>query len=531
MSPRLLPALLSAALACAALAATAADGATTIDDAQLQTLVDQAEQLMQSNQYEAALVLLEQAYAETGKQQAAPVARNVLNSLANLHYSTGDLAAAARYYLDLTELDSELGDRQGLSVSLFNLAHTLAARGEHGAAEAQFRRSLQLSEALDDASGAAFTLKALGVNAQALGRLADAEALLGAAHAGFAALGDIDQQAAVQRNLGDVLLASGDAGAAVEHYLQAVPVLARSAFNSALLHAYRGLGQAYEQLGELDKALAIQRAYADLMQLDLEQQNVDAMQRLKAELETQRYADDNERLQLIRTQQARLIEDSRERLRLQGLALGLGAGVVVLVLFMLKRSRQHTRRMQHLATTDELTQLLNRRAILARGREEWLRATRFHQPLSCLMFDADHFKSINDTLGHAVGDAVLKAMSRELQVLLRKTDSVGRIGGEEFLLLAPQTDRLQAMALAERIRAAIEACTVTGLDGRRLSVSVGVAGLQGEQSIDELVQHADQALYIAKSSGRNRCILYHEKKPLPPALQAAARQEQPQLQC
>jgi diguanylate cyclase (GGDEF)-like protein len=167
---------------------------------------------------------------------------------------------------------------------------------------------------------------------------------------------------------------------------------------------------------------------------------------------------------------------------------------------------------------------------MQKGKEEWLRATRFHQPLSCLMFDADHFKSINDTFGHGVGDEVLKSISNELQLLLRKTDSVGRIGGEEFLLLAPQTDRLQAMALAERIRGGIEACQVPGLDGRRISISIGVAGLMGEGSIDELIQHADQALYIAKSSGRNRCILYHEKKPAAQP-RPAGHMEQPQLQC
>jgi diguanylate cyclase (GGDEF)-like protein len=529
MRTRLPLLVLSAVLTCSPVQAAAADAPAPLSVGEIQTLVNQADVLMQSNQYEAALELLQRAYAQASAPEAAAVSRNVLNSLANLHYSTGDLAAAARYYQDLVEFDAAAGDRQGLSVSLFNLAHTLAAQGDHAAADQHFRDSLQLSDALGDTNGAAFTLKAMGVNAQALGQLDFARELLTEASQQFTALGDADQGAAVQRHLGDVMLASGDAAAAAEQYLQAVPVLARSAFNSALLHTYRGLSQAYEQQGEFDNALVIQRAYSDLMQLDLEQQNVESMQRLKAELETQRYADDNTRLQLIRTQQARLIEDSRERLRLQGLALGLGGGVVVLVLFMLKRSRQHTRRMQHLATTDELTQLLNRRAIMGKGQEEWLRATRFHQPLSCLMFDADHFKSINDTFGHGVGDEVLKAIAGELRLLLRKTDAVGRIGGEEFLLLAPQTDRLQAMALAERIRAGIEACQVPGLNGRKLSMSIGVAGLQGESSIEELIQHADQALYIAKSSGRNRCILYHEKRPLP-QLHAAGSQEQPQLQ-
>lgn len=522
-------AVLILALACAPLPAPAAD-ATTLRAEQIQTLVDQADALIQQNQYEPALELLQSAYARAGSPADASVARNVLNSLANLHYSTGDLAAASRYYQDLGKLDAATGDLQGLSVSLFNLAHTLAEQGDYSEANSHLRHSLQLSEELDDATGTAFTLKALGVNAQALGQLDLARAQLDRAQHYFVALGNDVQQAAVLRHLGDVLLAGGDAAAAVEQYLLAIPALSRSAFNSALLHTYRGLSQAYEQLGEFDKALVIQRAYAALMQFDLEQQNVAAMQRLKAQLETQRYADDNARLQLVRAQQAQLIEDNREHLRLQGLALILGAGVVALVLYLLKRSRQHTCLMQRLATIDELTQLLNRRAIMHKGKDEWLRATRFKQPLSCLMFDADHFKSINDSFGHTVGDEVLKAIAHELQLLLRKTDAVGRIGGEEFLLLAPQTDRLQAMALAERIRSGIAACQVQGLDGHRLSISIGVAGLMDEGSIEELIQHADQALYVAKSSGRNRCILYHDKRTTAQPLTVSNR-EQPQLQC
>jgi tetratricopeptide (TPR) repeat protein len=213
MHAHLSAALLILAFSCAPLQAGAAD---TLPAEQIQTLVNQADALMQQNQYEPALALLQKAYDQAGAPEAAPVARNVLNSLANLHYSTGDLAAASRYYQDLSTLDAATGDMQGLSVSLFNLAHTLAEQGDYSAADNHFRRSLQLSEDLEDASGAAFTLKAMGVNAQALDQLDLAREQLDKAHDYFVALGNDEQQAAVLRHLGDVLLAGGDAAGAVE---------------------------------------------------------------------------------------------------------------------------------------------------------------------------------------------------------------------------------------------------------------------------------------------------------------------------
>ncbi len=141
--------LLCAALVCTPLQAGAADTPGAVSASQVQALVEQADALMQQNQYEAALGLLQRAYMQAAAAPAA-AARNVLNSLANLYYSTGQLEAAARYYRELGELDTASGDEQGLSVSLFNLAHTLAAQGDHAGADAQFRRSLQLSRQLGD---------------------------------------------------------------------------------------------------------------------------------------------------------------------------------------------------------------------------------------------------------------------------------------------------------------------------------------------------------------------------------------------
>jgi len=480
--------------------------------AQIQVLVAQADEYIVQNEYEQAITLLSQAWQLTGFSEDSAVGRNVLNSLASLYYHTGQLDAASRYFKELVALDETNGDLQGLSVSLFNLGHAAASQQDFRAADVYFKRSLDIGRQLDDKSGTAFTQKAMGVNAQAMGNLVTAEDLLQSALKIFTAINDEQQAATVLRHLGDIKLEQNSPQAAVDYYLQAVPTLARTAFNSALLRTYRGLSLAYEQMGNIGKALIAQRAYSELMQFELEQQGQQTTQRMQVQFETQRFADDNARLQALRIQQELQLAASKQLVKLQYLALALGCGLLFLVLFMLYRSRLTARRMHKLAITDELTKLFNRRAIMAKGKEEWQRAARFHHPFSCLMFDVDNFKSINDTLGHAIGDEVLKAIAKILEKLLRKTDYVGRIGGEEFLLLAPETDRLQAITLAERIRIGIQNAEIPGIIDRKITVSIGIAGLHRETSIEQMIQHADQALYAAKESGRNRSILYQECK-------------------
>ncbi len=165
------------------------------------------------------------------------------------------------------------------------------------------------------------------------------------------------------------------------------------------------------------------------------------------------------------------------------------------------------------ATTDALTGVANRRQFLELLGVEFQRATRHHHPLALLMLDLDHFKQVNDVHGHAMGDEVLIAFCRTLQPLLRREDCLGRLGGEEFAILLPETDKAGALEAAERFRAAVAASVVERqLEGmvHRVDVttSIGVAVLApGEARSEGLLARADRALYQAKAAGRNRVEL------------------------
>ena len=162
---------------------------------------------------------------------------------------------------------------------------------------------------------------------------------------------------------------------------------------------------------------------------------------------------------------------------------------------------ERTAELERMAFRDSLTNLLNRRELMRIFDVEIDRAQRQKHPLSVLMIDLDNFKSINDTYGHQIGDSVLKSSAGSLMECSRKTDFVGRIGGEEFVVLLPNTHYETALMLAERHRENIE--KTSSNNNIQFTCSIGVAELEYGEQLEQLMHRVDEALYSAKNSGRN----------------------------
>ena len=169
------------------------------------------------------------------------------------------------------------------------------------------------------------------------------------------------------------------------------------------------------------------------------------------------------------------------------------------------------RQMRNMAMTDTLTGAANRRSANEFMHAEYDRTQSEGVPFTLIMMDVDKFKKINDTYGHEMGDQVLKVMTRVAKDLLRASDLLVRWGGEEFLVVAPNTDAAQGFALAEIIRLAIEKTPIEGC--HPVTVSMGVSLIGVGESIEDALGRADAALYQAKETGRNRCILAEEAAP------------------
>ncbi len=164
--------------------------------------------------------------------------------------------------------------------------------------------------------------------------------------------------------------------------------------------------------------------------------------------------------------------------------------------------------LRRLATTDGLTGVLNRRAFTENTERLIALAKRHQLSLALLIIDADHFKKINDSYGHPAGDAVLKALSRTLGGVLRATDLLGRLGGEEFGIAVPETDEPGIRRLVERLLECVRQCCVKHEDFEiRFTVSIGIATLVASDDFDSIFQRADAALYKAKQAGRDRMML------------------------
>jgi diguanylate cyclase (GGDEF)-like protein len=165
-----------------------------------------------------------------------------------------------------------------------------------------------------------------------------------------------------------------------------------------------------------------------------------------------------------------------------------------------------------LATVDPLTGIANRQAVLGRIDEEISRAVRYGRPLSVVLVDLDRFKRLNDTHGHAAGDRVLRHIAQLLNANVRSVDLAGRYGGEEFLIVLPETDVDAAASLAEKLRRIVGSSGVRMPDGELVTItmSAGVAGGLGVMQSDALVRDADAALYAAKALGRDQVYLFRE---------------------
>ena len=203
---------------------------------------------------------------------------------------------------------------------------------------------------------------------------------------------------------------------------------------------------------------------------------------------------------------------SRGRTALCTLLVALALLGVFVFRPLVGRLQRTTAQLYDQATRDALTGLSNRRHLLERGEHEMARARRERTPLSAIVLDLDHFKRVNDTLGHAGGDAVLRRTAELLRGTIRTADSVGRIGGEEFALVLPATALSGAMQLADALRRAVADDATMPVP---VTISLGVTQLRADDgSLADVLRRADLALYRAKAAGRDR-IAAQETEPVP----------------
>jgi diguanylate cyclase (GGDEF)-like protein len=491
-------------------AAAAAAQLSGDDSVLAKALVSRGELRHFSGDYGEAISDLTRAYELIGPDGDPDDASYTLNAIANLYADSnvGEYDKAIDYYQQTFERHRKAGSRGEMATTLFNIGSTQERKGDFAAALAQYQRALEIDASLDNGEGTAEENRVIGGVLVKMGRAPEALPHVEKALAWFQGSNDPDGVARVRLTRGIALRGAGRAADALvdldasrgyflaeknERFLVRIAEERAKAFADLQRwkEAYEALGEQFTAQREIDRRVAEERTA-----------------RLRVQFGTEQTERQNTKLQQENQRRAAALQAAERERRLQNQVIVLGALLLALLAGLALRQILRSRRLHVLALTDELTGLPNRRNILAFLDEHAQAAKRSGQPLGVVSFDIDHFKKVNDVHGHDGGDRALRRIATVANTCLRDSDRLGRVGGEEFLLVLPNTEQATAVEIAERLRKAIEAAAFDEVaPGARMAVSLGVAAWDsGHDTTAVLMKRADEALYLAKEGGRNRVV-------------------------
>ncbi|HTV97803.1 MAG TPA: diguanylate cyclase [Steroidobacteraceae bacterium] len=453
-----------------------------------------------------AIVTLTQAY-RASSTRGAPTETHIISAdmLSLVMRGMGDYSQALALNQEKIDWDSEHDATTALSVSRFMRGQILKMMGNFDAAIEEFEKARSYSVALDDPQGIAFADQRICEAHIELGQLAPAQRECSNAMRIFSQSGSADSLKETQVLQARIQLGSGH------------PELALATMNQVLDHggedvAPRIVGSMYEWRARANAALHHYRdAYSDLQEYVERYTAANDAERirqagaLRARFETDREIERNSSLKRELESSQEQSNRQAQQLRWNTVAAAAGVGVIALLIYFLMANRSYRAQLLLLARQDPLTGLPNRRRTLELALAALEAARANGKPLTVALIDMDHFKEINDRCGHAAGDHVLKEFARAGREALRDTDILGRWGGEEFLLLMPDTPLELAVASLERLRALVFAIVLPSSESEvRVSLSAGLASYDDTvKSFEDLVARADVALYAAKNEGRD----------------------------
>ncbi len=433
-----------------------------------------------------------------------------LTDIATSFRRYGDPESAIKYYNKLKELYLKKGNEEQVANVTSDIGIALDEMGEHEQAIENFRFSYQYFKKHRLNNAAAVNATNIAYSLIQLNRLDEAEKYLKEAELEITA----NEPAAysfMKLFMGKIRYQQG-------RYQEALSELADAENAFRAMRNDRGLVQLLQLKSEVYAAMNdLPSAYQTLQQFVALTRKVEdnsfahQTTELKVKFDTSWIESENKRLldnQKLKEQELALLEKNKS---LQLIILLLTGCILAIVSLFAYKQVHRNRHLQTIALTDYLTQLPNRRHIYAKAEQYFQQALKQQTPLSVIIFDADHFKKINDNFGHEIGDQALLTIAQASQALTADRNLIGRIGGEEFLILLPNTKAERVWELAHELQTLITRYGAINLPVElKLTVSAGVATLNTElgkqdESFARLLKRADNALYDAKNAGRN-CV-------------------------
>lgn len=417
----------------------------------------------------------------------------------------GDFVQTERYLTSAIARMQDKQDWEALATNYIQLGFLHAESGAPDKAQAAFRQAIDLAGKHADPYSVNSARLGLASTQITLGEPDAALDTLAKARTGFVAQKDESNKDMLLILTGQALARQGEHAAALTNYEMALPLVKRNGNDRYLAEIYKLRAASQEALGHAGTALEDYKRYTDLQMKLQGKMRLEQSRMMEYEYEIRRR--DFENRQLRADAQARELQViALERVRhWQTLSLVLAALFVVLLSSLAFRQWNKSRSLRNLTMTDPLTSVASRIGIEHEAEQAISMSTRTDTPLSLLMLDLDHFKAINDRYGHAAGDRVLRETAATWHAQLRGRDPLGRIGGEEFVVVCADTSLDQALLVAARLREATHALRFDDIDpALQVSVSIGAASHKLGETRDELFARADAALYRAKQRGRDR---------------------------
>jgi diguanylate cyclase (GGDEF)-like protein len=433
-------------------------------------------------------------------------AESMLLDLAIAYRRIGDLDKAREYLRQNEIFAGRLGDWNQLTSNLMQQGYLDEDLGRVDDALDAYRRVLAVAKSNSSQYSLGGAHLAMAYPYVLKQQYRQALEMLDLAQAEFAAVGDTSNQCMIDLRRGQAHAGLGQYQRALGEYNRAAIAIEHSGNRRYLAMLYQARAATLEALGLPDAALADLKRYIELDARISRDQRDQQAQWLHYQFDTGRRDLENRRLIREKSLGERQVETLLQARRWQWIALALGGVLLVLLGALIMRQLVRMQRLRELASTDALTGVANRRSIDRLGADAIAHARAAGEGFTVLTFDIDHFKRVNDSFGHLTGDQVLARIAHACQGALRQFDLLGRTGGEEFLVLLPNTRIEQAHPIAERLRAAVAAIDFSEIsDDLAVTISVGMAELcAADADLQALMHRADNALYRAKADGRNR---------------------------
>ena len=458
--------------------------------------------------YGKALADLLEARRLYTQHELSEAASQILLDIGITYRRLGYPDKAREYLGQSVEHAKRVGDNDSLFLSALQLGYADQETGHPDTALATQQRALALAIGTGDRASIAAAHLAIASVRSDLHHYQDALEDLDEADAGFAATGDHVSTGMANFERGRALAGLNQPRKALAEFDSAETVFQANGNQRYLQTLHHAKAKTLETLGQTAAALAEYKRYLDAHDAVAKERANQQAQMLREQFDTDRAEMENARLKAEQGMKDRQVQDLQSVRRWQQVAMGLLAILLGVLVLLAIRQLARLRNWKRMASLDPLTGVANLRGVEQFAAAAMRQARTQHDPLAVLAIDLDEFKRINDGYGHPVGDRVLRQIARVCADALRDGDLLGRIGGEEFLAILPNTLLDHALDVAERLRRRVETLEIAELPaGLHLSISIGVAQMQPhDEIVAELIQRADAALYRAKAQGRNQVV-------------------------